>query len=98
DIQGQATERGSGVELLSDGDESGPVTIKHVHDPAEVEQGSGQPIDFINHHAVHFTHGNVDQQKLQGRAVHVGAGEAAVVVELFHCNPAFVLLAADKGL
>src|SRR5262249_31398825 len=42
--------------------------------------------------------GDVGHEALQGGAVHVAAGEAAVVVALRQAGPALVLLAGDKGL
>jgi hypothetical protein len=72
------------------------VAVEHVHDAAEVEQRPGQPVDFIDHYAVHCTCGDVGQQQLQGGPVHVRAGEAAVIVELRNGHPAFMALALDE--
>src|ERR1019366_7045843 len=52
DIQGEPAERGGGVELLGDGHERGAVAVEHVHDPAEVQQRAGQPVNLIDHDAV----------------------------------------------
>jgi hypothetical protein len=91
-------ERRGGVELLGHGHEADAVLVQHLDDPGEVEQGTGQAIDLVDHHAVHLAGLDVRQQALEGRAVHVGAGVAAVVVLGGERRPALACLAADVGL
>ena len=53
-------------------------------------------IDFVDHDAVHDAGLDIGQQSLQCRAVHVGAGVAAVIVLLWKRHPTFLALAVDE--
>jgi hypothetical protein len=77
--------------LLGDRDEGHALCIEGFHDLGEVEQRTGQPIDFVDHDNVDVAGDNVAKKVLQGRAVHGPAREAAIVIQGRQDHPAFVL-------
>ena len=87
DVQRQAAHGTGGVELLRHRHKRRAVLVEDLHDPREVEQGPRQPVHLVDHHAVHGAGLDIGQQPLQRRAVHVGAGVAAVVVLLRQAPP-----------
>ena len=54
-------------------------------------------LNFVDDDAVNAPGVNVVQEALQGGPVHIGSGEAAIVVALGQAEPAFVALAGDIG-
>ena len=74
------------------------MRVEHVDDLGEVGQRAGQPVDLVDDHDLHFAGLDVGEQPLERRPLHRAAGEAAVVVEVAHGDPAGVLLARDVGL
>jgi hypothetical protein len=74
------------------------VQFERFHDPGEVQQRPRQPIHFVDRHAIDAARGDVGQQTLERRPLHVAAGEAAVVVAVGRAGPAFMGLALDEGL
>ena len=52
DIQRQPPHAVGGIELLGHRDERAASGVEHLHDPAEVHQGAGEPVDLVDHHAV----------------------------------------------
>lgn len=76
-------------------DERHLVPFEHVHDLREVDQRAAEAIHLIDHDAVDLARLDVRQQALESRAVHVAAGESAVVVAVAQADPALVLLAGD---
>ena len=98
DVQYQPPHRTCRIELLRDRDEGDLVLVEPLHQAGEVEERSAQAVHLVDHHAVDQTRFDVGNQSLQGRAVQVTAGEAAVVVGLGKAGPAFVGLALDERL
>src|SRR5262249_31160980 len=97
-VQGQSAHGGGGVELLGDGDEGHTVFVEQVYQLGKVGQRAGQTVDFIDDDHVNLARPHVVEEPLQGRAVGVAPGEAAVVVFAAQQGPAGVRLAADIGL
>ncbi len=60
---------------------------------AEVEEGAGEPVNFVDDDTVDAPFLDMSQQALQAGAFNVGPGEAAVIVKLLADGPAFMLLA-----
>ena len=85
------------VELLGYGDEGNALRVKGFHDLSEVEQRTGQTVDFVDHDNVNPAFGNIAKEPLQGRAVHRPTGEPAVVIERGRDRPALVLLRENEG-
>ena len=65
---------------------------------AKSSRRAAQPVDLVDDDAVDLAGFDVGQQALEGRAVHVAAGEPTVVVALGQAPPALVRLALDVGL
>ena len=63
------------------------MLVEGLHHPGEVEQRAAEPVDLVDDHAVDLAGLDVGQQALQGGAVHVAAGEAAVVVAVGQARP-----------
>ncbi len=74
------------------------MTVEDLHHAREVQQRAAEPVYFVHHHAVHPAGGDVGQQELQRRTLHVGPGESAIVVCLLQQTPALRLLTADIRL
>ena len=73
------------------------LLVEGLHHLGEVEQRSAQAVDFVDDDAVNAPGVNVVQEALQGGPVHIGSGEAAIVVGAGQAEPAFVALAGDIG-
>jgi len=71
--------------------------VETLHHPREVQEAAAEAVDFVHDHCLDKTGVDVGQQALQGRAFHVAAGEAAVVVARFQAGPALALLAGHIG-
>ena len=97
-IQRQPAHRGGGIELLGDGDERHIMLVEQLDQLGEVRQRPGQPVDLVDDDDVDLAGLNVLQQPLQGRAVDVAAGEAAIVVFGSEQRPSGMRLTADIGL
>ena len=98
DVQRQAPHGTGGIEPLRDGYEGHVVLLEQGDQLREVHQTAGEPIDLVDHHDVHPVRLDVGQEGLEARAVHVPAGEAAVIVVCGDRLPALVLLAGDVRL
>jgi hypothetical protein len=72
--------------------------FQHVHDLREVNQRAAEAIHFVDHDAVDLAVLDVAQQPLEGGALHIPAGEPAVVVAVGQADPALGLLAGDVRL
>ena len=97
-VEHQAAHRRAGVELLGDGDEGHFPAFQHVHDLGEVHQAAAEPVHLVDDDTVDPTGLHVGHQALDGRALHVGPGESAVIVTVRQADPALVFLAGDIGL
>ena len=71
------------------------MLIEHLHHLGEVEQRAAEAVDLVDDHAVDLACGDVGHEAFQRRAVHVAAGEPAIVVVLGDALPAFVTLGGD---
>ena len=98
DVQRQAAEGTRRVELLGHRHEANAVSVEDLDDSCEVEQGPAEAVDLVHHDAVYRPSLDRRQEPLQGRAIHIAAGVAAIVEMVGDHLPAFVLLAGDEGL
>ncbi|MBV6414927.1 MAG: hypothetical protein OMOMHJEC_02763 [Xanthomonadales bacterium] len=96
DVQGQASHRRCGVELLSHRHERHVVAVEHIDEPGEVRERAGQSVDLVDDHDVDALGLDVGEQAAQARALHVAAREATIVVAIVQRHPAFVALAGDE--
>ena len=74
------------------------VLVEQLDELGEVRQRAGQAVDLIDDDHVDLAGPYVLQEPLQGRAVGIAAGEAAVVVFGPQQGPSGMGLAADIGL
>ena len=98
DVQRQAPHRLRRVELLRHGDERHLAPVEDLHQPHEVDERPAHAVDLVDHDAVHVASLDVGQEPLEGRALEVAAGEAAVVVAGRQHRPALGRLALDVRL
>jgi hypothetical protein len=96
-VQRESTHRRGCVELLGDRDKRHSLLVKGLNNPSEVGEGSGETVDLIHHNGVNFAGGDVDQELLESRPLHVATGEAAVIVSTRQHLPALMFLAQDVG-
>ena len=97
-IEGQPAHRVGGIELLGYRHKRDALRVEDLDHLCEVGQRSGQAVDLVHDHDVDETMADVFEQLLQGRPLHVPAGETAVIVSRLDESPTFALLALDKGL
>ena len=84
--------------MLRDGDEGDPVAVKDVVDHAgEIDQRTGQPVDFVDDDYIDPARLDIGHQPLQRGAVHVAAGVSPVVIQVWKRGPPGMLLAQDEG-
>ncbi len=76
-------------------DERDPVLVQDLHDPGEIEERPGQPVDLVDNDAVDAPRLDVGHQPPQRGPVHVPAREPTVVVGVGQADPAFKLLGCD---
>ncbi len=95
DVEHQPAHRRRRVELLGHRDERHAVLVKRLHHPRKVEQAAAEPVHLVDHDAVDLAGLDVGHHALERRALHVAAGEAAVVVLDVGELPAQVRLALD---
>src|SRR6201997_5609467 len=74
------------------------VFLEQAQHMGEVEQRAAQAVDFVDYHAVEFAGLDGGQQASQSRTIHVGGGEAAIVVTVGERAPAFAPLTEDEVL
>lgn len=74
------------------------MLVEGLHHTREVQKRPAQSVHLVDHHAVDSAGLDVIHQLLQSRPLHVGAGEAAIVIPVWQTDPAFVLLTGDVGL
>src|SRR5262249_46943472 len=96
-VEHQTAHGGRRVELLGHRHKGDPVLVEGLHHLGEIEKRAAEPVHFVDDNAVDLAGLDVDEQSPECGPVHVGAGEAAVVVVLGQADPAFVLLAGDVG-
>jgi len=84
-------------ELLCDGHEAHLVLLKQAEHLGEIEQRPAQAINLVNHHAIQFSRCDRLVQPPQCGPVHVGASEAAIVIAIRECEPAFALSAQNES-
>src|SRR4029077_16053761 len=66
DVEGKASHRGGGVELLGDGYERDTIRIEQFDHLGEVGQRAGEAIDLVDDHHVDKSSPDVFQQALKG--------------------------------
>jgi hypothetical protein len=74
------------------------LRVEDLDHLCEIGQRSGQPVDLVHDHDIDQAMADVFEKPLQGRPLHVPAGETAVIVGRPNQFPAFSLLALDEGL
>ena len=74
------------------------MLIEEFHQLGKIGERTGQPVDLVDDDDVDLAGADIVQQTLQGRAVGVAAGEAAIVVFGPDQGPAGMGLASDIGL
>ncbi|OSM07641.1 hypothetical protein MAIT1_04601 [Magnetofaba australis IT-1] len=94
-VQRQPPHGGGGVERLGDAGEGDAVALEGLHQPGEIGQGAGKPVDLVDYHAFHLAGLDVSHEAFQRRAVGVAAGIGRIVVVVGNRNPPFRLLAGD---
>jgi len=72
--------------------------VEDFHHAGEVQEGSAESVDFVDHHAVDFARLDAGEEPLEGGPLHVAAGESAVVEAIRDAHPPFVSLARDIRL
>ena len=74
------------------------MAVEQLDQLGEVRQRAGQAVDLVDDDDVDLAGSDVVQEPLQGRAVGLAAGVAAVIVSGSDQGPAGMGLAADIGL
>src|SRR5271168_4894281 len=69
-VQGEATHRSGGIELLSHSDKRGAVRIQDLDHLREVRQRAGEAVDLVHHDDVDLTLLDVREQTPEGRTLH----------------------------
>ena len=72
--------------------------VEDLDQLGKIGERTGQPVDLVDHHDIDPARPHLGEQRLQGRAVERGSGQAAVIIVLGHQPPALAGLAADIGL
>ena len=85
-------------ELLGDGDERDVVLIEKFDQLGKIGERTGQAIDLVDDDDVDLAGADIVQQTLEGRAVGIATGEAAIVIFGPDQGPAGMGLTADIGL
>ena len=73
------------------------MLFQQLYHPGEVDQRAAQAVDLVDDDAIHPPGSDVRNEAFEGRAVHIAAGEAAVVVAVRETDPARARLAGDVG-
>ena len=97
-VEGQPAHGVGGVEILGHAHKGDIGGVEAPHDLGKVEQRAAQPVHLVDHQHVDLAVVHVVHQALEGRALQVRAGEAAVVVALGRELPAVVGLGLDESL
>jgi hypothetical protein len=72
--------------------------VEDLDDLGKIGERAGQPVDLVDDNGIDPTRCDVGEQPLQSRPTHRRAGEPTIVIPRAQAHPAFVHLAADKGL
>src|ERR1019366_2725395 len=97
DVEGEASERVRGVELLCYGHEADPLPLEDFDDPGKVQQGPAQPVHLIDHDTIDLAGADVREEPLERWAVQIAAPEATVVIALRQGDKPLTPLAQDEG-
>ena len=87
--------RGGSIDFLSHADKRYIVFIEKLLQLAEITQGSGQPVDFVNHDYIDQPRLDIFLEFLQSGAVHITAGKTAVIVVFRQAEPAVAFLTGN---
>src|SRR6266849_10765603 len=71
------------------------MPLEDIHQPSKIQQGSAQPIDFVDHYAIDSSGFHIRNQFLQPWSVEIAARVTAVVVMLGDHGPAHMPLAQN---
>ena len=63
----------------------------------KIRERAGEAVDLVHHYDVDQSLSDIFEQPLQRRALHIPAGETAVIIGGLDESPAFALLALDEG-
>src|ERR1700730_10709226 len=69
--------------------------VEDLDQLGEIGERAGQPVDLVDHDDIDPARPHLGEQRLQGRAVERGAGQAAIIIVLGLQSPALTALAAD---
>ena len=86
---------GRGVEGLSHRDENRAGRLEPLDELCKVGEGTGQPVDLVDHNLVDETCVDVGEQALQARALQGSSREPRVLVDGWQQHPALRFLARD---
>ena len=81
DIQRQPPHAGRGIELLGDRHKGHAAAIEDLDELGKIRERPGQPVDLVHDDYIDPARLDIDQQPLQGRALHGAAGIPAVVIQ-----------------
>ena len=84
---------GRGVEGLSHRDENRAGRLEPLDELCKVGEGTGQPVDLVDHNLVDETCVDVGEQALQARALQGSSREPRVLVDGWQQHPALRFLA-----
>ncbi len=98
DVQHQPAHGRGGVEVLGHGDEGDLVLLQDLEQTDEVGERAGQAVELVDRDHLHLACFDVGQQALQGWALGIGSGEAAVVVAFGADHPALAALTGNELL
>ena len=94
-MQRQSSHAGRGVEGLSHRDENRAGRLEPFDELRKVGEGTGQPVDLVDHDLLDETGVDVVEQALQARALQGSSRDPRVLVDGWQQHPAFRLVARD---
>ena len=94
-MQRQSSHAGRGVEGLSHRDENRAGRLEPFDELRKVGEGTGQPVDLVDHDLLDETGIDVGEQALQARALQGSSREPRVLVDGWQQHPALRFLARD---
>src|SRR4051812_42383377 len=96
-MQREPAHGSAGIELLRDRNKARTALLKYGQQAREVEQGTAEPIHFVNHYAINLAGLDVGEQLLECRPLQARSAEPTILVALCQCVPAVLLLTEDVG-
>src|SRR5439155_8215239 len=74
------------------------LRVENLDQPGKIGERSGQPVDLVDDEDVDPAGPDIGEQALQRGALHIAAGESAIIIAGSDQYPALVLLAANVRL